>query len=166
MKTYQTKAIKTADQMINDIIEHEYSMEKLRCLFHNSIRHLELEDCKPVFDSISHHLRLYWGKVKPSLILGDFAKAFPNDAHGGKLFRALSKQLHEEVCGEYLPKHKKMTSSVQQDKQGSSQGKGNAGTSKKSAKDKAMTEFSRIQKLPSDVKAELLELLFNEVTCK
>lgn len=166
MKATQTKAINTADQMINDIIDHEYSMEKLRCLFHNAVKDLTLAECKPVFDSISHHLRLYWGKVKPSLILADFAKAFPNDAHGGKLFRALSKQLHEDVEGAYLPKHKKMTSSVQLDKQGSSQGKGNAGTSKKSAKDKAMTEFSRIQKLPSDVKAELLELLFNEVTCK
>jgi len=157
-----TTCINTGKAMHTEIAKHRNTMDELHRQFHDNLCKLYVHQVQEIFDGVCEDARKYWGLLKPSHVLADYAQCFPNTPEGGKLFRQLSKQLHEEIVGEYKSKHGKMTNNCQQDNQGRATKKKPAGKVKrKTDAEKALTEFDRIQKLDKGVRAELIKLIVN-----
>ena len=154
--------IKAGEDMHSEIAKHINIMDGLHRKFHDNICKLYVHQVQAIFDGVCEDARKYWGTLKPSNVLSDYAQCFPNTPEGGKLFRQLSKQLHEEIEGEYKSKHGKMTNNCQQDNQGRATKTKPAGKVKrKTDAEKALTEFDRINKLDKGVRAELIKLIVN-----
>ena len=162
----ESKAIATCinagKAMHTEIAKHKNIMRELHSTFHDNLCKLYVHQVQEIFDAVCEDARKYWGTLKPSHVLSDYAQCFPNTAEGGKLFRQLSKQLHEEIVGEYASKHGKMTNNCQQDNQGRKPKSKPAGkVTRKTDAEKALTEFERIQKLDKGIRAELIKLIVN-----